>query len=78
MSSIVEWRCDVCSTFFRNRFEAQKDLFGCNFLSMRKFKLDSIDSTQGTHICKKCVAQIYQQTPDDCKINSDQKGQNHD
>lgn len=64
MSLRFEWRCDVCSTDFRTRAEAQKDLLGCNFSSMRKFKLDTIDSTQGTHICIYCIAQIYQQAPE--------------
>lgn len=61
MSIKTEWKCDVCSTYFRTRNEAVNNLAGCNFSGMRKFKLDTIDSTQGTHICIHCLAQIYQQ-----------------
>jgi hypothetical protein len=64
MSIKTEWVCDVCNTRFNNRQEAIQNLAGCNFSGMRKFKLDTIDSTQGTHICIHCLAQLYKQAKD--------------
>lgn len=52
------YNCDIC------RDEMPKArLIGCNFRDMKKFKLDSPESTNGIHICDGCLQQIVEQAP---------------
>ncbi len=49
--------CDLCSD------ETPKDnIHGLNFSGLTHFKVSSPESTQGKHICMRCLDQIHAQT----------------
>jgi len=56
MSKKVTYSCDIC------RDETPRDqLLGCHFSNMKDFKLASPESTDGVHICMRCLGQLEQQ-----------------
>lgn len=53
----VTYYCDICSD------ETPKlDLFGCRFSNMKDFTLSAADSTDGRHVCKRCLWQLREQS----------------
>lgn len=52
------YNCDICRDVM-----PMTNLVGCNFSTMKKFKLCGPESTQGTHICGSCLQQIVEQAP---------------
>lgn len=53
MSKKITYTCDIC------RDETPKQqVMGCNFSGMKKFKLDTPESTDGVHICMSCLDQL--------------------
>lgn len=51
----VYW-CDICKDE-----KSLGQLIGLKFSGLKKFKLDTVHSTDGTHICKDCLLQIKEQ-----------------
>ena len=58
MSMREVYKCDVC----RDEVNLM-ECYGCNFNSMKKFKLDEAGTTAGTHICFSCLKQLEVQIP---------------
>lgn len=63
MGSKKRYWCNTCGTNYDERKEALENLLGLNFSGMRKFKLGTIDETDGYHICIWCAGQISEQAP---------------
>lgn len=55
--------CNLCGHEYTKREDAMRELMGLDFSGMRKFKLDTIDSTDGYHVCIWCAGQIVEQAP---------------
>jgi len=56
MSFRAIYKCDVC------REDTPKgDLMGVRFSGLRDFKLSTPESTDGTHICMRCLGQLREQ-----------------
>ena len=45
------YKCDICSDEITDTTKA----YGINFSSLNKFKIDSVKSTEGKHICFRCA-----------------------
>jgi len=59
MSIKIIYSCNICNKIIP---KYELDLaFGCNFLNSTMFKLDSYNSTYGTHICLNCATQLKEQ-----------------
>ena len=62
MSMKKIYRCNLCREIYEPEF-----LTGLNFTTLSNFKLDSARSTDGSHICDKCLIQIHEQVNDRIK-----------
>ena len=52
----VIYSCDIC------RDPADRvSLVGLNFSGMKRFKIDTVQSTDGVHICIGCLKQLQEQ-----------------
>lgn len=56
MSKKITYSCDVCRDAM-----PKAELMGCNFKNMKEFKLDTPESTDGVHICMRCLGQLQAQ-----------------
>jgi hypothetical protein len=52
------YTCDICRSE-----KSPGQLIGCNFTNMTQFKLATVYSTDGVHICKDCLKQLKEQIP---------------
>jgi hypothetical protein len=56
MSYREVYKCDICEV------ERHRDyMMGCRFKNNEEFVLDSPGTTQGKHICTKCLDQLTEQ-----------------
>ena len=59
MSIKIIYSCNICNNEIpRNELNIS---FGCHFDNLNKFRLDSYNSTDGTHICLNCATQLKEQ-----------------
>lgn len=52
------YNCDICRDHI-----PKTQLVGCNFSTLKKFRLSGPETTQGVHICGGCLQQIAEQAP---------------
>ena len=56
MSFRAIYQCDIC------REDTHKgDILGVRFIDLRKFRLSPPESTDGVHICNRCLGQLREQ-----------------
>jgi hypothetical protein len=56
MSFRAIYKCDICRDDM-----TKEQVVGVCFVDLTHFKLKGPESTQGIHICRRCLAQIYDQ-----------------
>jgi hypothetical protein len=56
MSFRAIYQCNIC------REDTHKgDILGVRFIDLRKFRLSPPESTDGVHICNRCLGQLREQ-----------------
>lgn len=63
MGSRKEYWCDICDDRFSHKDAIDQKLVGVRFTDNRKFVLSEFSSTDGHHVCMRCLSQLWQQAP---------------